>query len=321
VPTWLPIRLKPVLEPLRTPDSDSEDLAVERVFTDLDEVPEELLGAPEDELEGDDSLLAATGGEGLIEVEPEEPRELRAPRRRRYRIVPFIRPLKLGKRGKDVIALQRALRAKGIRRGRPTGLFGRGTRRDVKKLQRQAQIDQTGVYGPKTHARLARWYDDYGVWLLHQSRVGSRKQQAQRKLRGSAIFLINRAPQISYTQGPRRMEGVNRNMRTPGQFPHYMDCSSGVTYLYFDADLPDPNGLGYNGLGYTGTLAVHGERAAGREIGDLHFYGGGHPWSHVSMELGNGFAFSMGSDSGPHLLRSNYRPVRLTKRYDLTKRR
>ncbi len=42
-----------------------------------------------------------------------------------------------------------------------------------------------------------------------------------------------------------------------GELPFTTDCSGFVTMLARWAGLPDPNGLGYSGSGYTGTLLTH----------------------------------------------------------------
>ena len=56
------------------------------------------------------------------------------------------------------------------------------------------------------------------------------------------------------------------------------DCSGTFTLCYYLAGAPDPNGLGYDGYGYTGTLATHGQQItlAQLEPGDaVIYYGGG----------------------------------------------
>ena len=55
------------------------------------------------------------------------------------------------------------------------------------------------------------------------------------------------------------MEGVRDKVQPP-DVPSYEDCSSFATWCYWTADAPDPNGLGYNGSGYTGTQVQHGHQ-------------------------------------------------------------
>lgn len=111
-------------------------------------------------------------------------------------------------------------------------------------------------------------------------------------------YLIARNNFIGYSQVVR-MQIVRQRLRLPPLLRFiFEDCSSSVTGLYWLAGLPDPNGRGYDGYGYTGTLASHGRVVwrLGQPLsqlrpGDLIFYGGGFPHHHVTMYLGNGRAF------------------------------
>ena len=55
--------------------------------------------------------------------------------------------------------------------------------------------------------------------------------------------------------------------------PPYEDCSSFVTWLYWVAGVPDPNGRGYDGYGYTGTQIGRGKEVSVGAKADLVFYG------------------------------------------------
>lgn len=55
---------------------------------------------------------------------------------------------------------------------------------------------------------------------------------------------------IHYTQGPGRMS----DLHCVRCLPLYADCSSWGTKVYCWAGAPDPNGRGYDGFGYTGTI-------------------------------------------------------------------
>lgn len=89
-----------------------------------------------------------------------------------------------------------------------------------------------------------------------------------------------------------------------------MDCSESVTLLCRLAGLRDPNGLGYNATGYTGTLLQHLEEHAytdpsRAEVGALVVFGPG-TGDHVCMvrEPGNDpKLFSHGNEAGPFYLR------------------
>lgn len=81
---------------------------------------------------------------------------------------------------------------------------------------------------------------------------------------------------FTYSEGPERMS----NMDEPGTLPIISDCSAWVTRCYKWAGAADPNGLGYNGEGYTGTLLAHGQHIplSEAEPGDVIVYGPGTGW-------------------------------------------
>jgi hypothetical protein len=86
-----------------------------------------------------------------------------------------------------------------------------------------------------------------------------------------------------------------------------MDCSEGVTCLCKWAGLLDPNGLGYSGRGYTGTMLgnlPHYTDPRKAKVGALCVYGPG-TGDHVAMVLSPGsnpLMWSHGSESGPILV-------------------
>lgn len=59
----------------------------------------------------------------------------------------------------------------------------------------------------------------------------------------------------------------------PKALPLITDCSGFATLAYKSAGAPDPNGAGYDGTGYTGTLMKHGRKVTTPLLGDLLFYG------------------------------------------------
>jgi rare lipoprotein A (peptidoglycan hydrolase) len=65
------------------------------------------------------------------------------------------RPLKQGKRGDDVVTLQRVLAMKGYDVGGTDGVFGRRTKVAVKRFQRRRHLKADGVVGPATTRALA----------------------------------------------------------------------------------------------------------------------------------------------------------------------
>lgn len=93
-----------------------------------------------------------------------------------------------------------------------------------------------------------------------------------------------------------------------------LDCSSFVTLVFKEAGADDPNGYGYNGTGYTGSLLAHahlfGEIRSAPLPGDLIFYGDNQEnVSHVAVYVGSGEAVGIGSEAGIKKLPWNYRAV------------
>jgi hypothetical protein len=89
-----------------------------------------------------------------------------------------------------------------------------------------------------------------------------------------------------------------------GTLPIKTDCSGFATLCYKAAGLPDPNGLGYNRQGFTGTLEKHGHVTSNPQPGDLAFFypgqGPGGSFGHVTVYVGDGKVISMGVPGDPH---------------------
>jgi hypothetical protein len=85
--------------------------------------------------------------------------------------------------------------------------------------------------------------------------------------------------------------------------PLATDCSGFATLCYYLAGAPDPNGLGYIGQGYTGTLLRHLPHVPQDKArpGDLVVWGR-YPGHHCALVLEPGddpLLASHGSESGP----------------------
>ena len=83
------------------------------------------------------------------------------------------------------------------------------------------------------------------------------------------------------------------------------DCSGFVTICYRAAAAPDPNGNGYSGAGFTGTLLQRGLRLTVPSPGDVVVYGGG-TGHHAALIVSGGtdpLTVSHGSEAGPLLIR------------------
>lgn len=110
-------------------------------------------------------------------------------------------------------------------------------------------------------------------------------------------------PQIHYSQAAGRMSAVH----TPRALPLYTDCSGFATLCYAWAGAPDPNGRGYDGTGFTGTLLDHLAHVSSDELqpGDLVVFGP-YPGDHVVIVVDTGgdpLTVSHGQEAGPILIR------------------
>ena len=200
-------------------------------------------------------------------------------------------------------------------------------------VQRQAGVAKaSGALGERTYdillyVRIPKGLDnageyacdDYSIALLQEAaKLVPKDEPAAKPAPGNvretivetAMLGHRKHSQIHYTQDSRRMWGVREEVR-PDDVPPYEDCSSFSTWCYWVAGAPDPNGLGYNGSGYTGTQVNHGRSVGlgGRRPGDLIFYGSS--WSstsHVALIAENvAQVISHGSEGGPYLTEYNYR--------------
>lgn len=109
--------------------------------------------------------------------------------------------------------------------------------------------------------------------------------------------------QIHYAQ-VRPMDHLNKVKA----LPWYTDCSEFVTTVYHWAGAPDPNGLGYNGYGFTGSMLDHGVSIPRYQIkpGDVVIWGWA-PGHHTAVFVESGektdpMIVSHGSESGPLLI-------------------
>ena len=134
----------------------------------------------------------------------------------------------------------------------------------------------------------------------------------RQKIVTAARWGLDHEPQIHY--------GEIRPIPLGRALPLTTDCSGFVTVCYFLAGAPDPNGLGYCGEGWTGTLLRHLEHVPHADVrrGDLVVWGG-YPGRHVAivLELGEDpLLCSHGHERGPIAIRfsdeSRYQPERVT---------
>jgi Putative peptidoglycan binding domain/NlpC/P60 family len=226
--------------------------------------------------------------------------------------------LRLGSNGRDVLALHRALRRAGFAdRAKPAGrVFTAELDAALRAFQTASGLEVDGVLGPDTYAALGPSYDSRSRWLVSQvPKVTPLEPTAildgagvRQKIVAAAHLGVEKRGSIHYTQDPRRMEGVRLQI-VPPRVPNWEDCSSFATWCYWVAGAPDPNGLGYNGAGFTGTQISQGKATQDPRPGDLCFYGpSSSDITHVTVYVGNGCVVSHGREEGPELYGStNYR--------------
>lgn len=167
----------------------------------------------------------------------------------------------------------------------PGHTFGRRARADTVAFQGLARLEVDGIVGPATWSRLGDWLgDDARRYVDPTEPLGPRERVV-----AQALWWVRNAPLIRYQQ--------RRPMDPLRVVPRVGDCSESATLCYKWAGLPDPNGNGYNGAGYTGTLIGNGRRIAisAARPADLIFYGRmGWP-THVAVYLGDGQIMSFGA--------------------------
>lgn len=257
---------------------------------------------------------------------------------------PFPGTLKLGSTGEPVKLLKRALRDAGLLpgKGKPTGFLGPFAARAIVNLGNAKRLPSPnpggakrvglkvfttgGVYGPRAHVKLARFYDAYGASRLRAIQRARQVASVQAAGVAACNLVINNRGTIHYTQGPRRMSGVRGRM-IPPSYGRYEDCSSEATWIAyvmhraaqrFGGSFPDPNQLGYNGQGYTGTQTNHGvpvSAFSGPIARTFVFYGW--PVGHVAVKRTMGGVMSMGSESGPRAELVAYRPPTAARAYPM----
>lgn len=145
--------------------------------------------------------------------------------------------------------------------------------------------------------------------LQHQKKYRHRTHKDPRKRIVYWAWHYKRLePAVHYTMDARRDDWLT--VKPLGKVPLWTDCSGWVTLLYRLASLPDPNGLEYTHLGYTGTLLSNAAKVGKiltvpeAKPGDLIVYGPG-TGEHVAVVVKAGIdplTISHGQESGPNLV-------------------
>jgi prophage tail gpP-like protein len=157
--------------------------------------------------------------------------------------------------------------------------------------------DETVVRPSGANAYVVEKYDTVVHYLRNFNRANATAEERRKAIYYAALFAFYHRNDMNYAQ-IRPMP----DMKIFPNVPNPTDCSQFSTWCYKTAGVADPNGLAYNGAGNTTTQWAHGRKvsAAALRPGDLVFFN--NP-DHVAVYYKNGACISMGSDSGPLVLR------------------
>ena len=220
--------------------------------------------------------------------------------------------------GADVEELQRLLAS--YHPGATDGQYGPATAAAVKRAK-WALGYPDAVCDGSADGRLVAYLEGLPLPVDYDARRKARQHDAAKsrtvreQIVANAIWGIAHEADIHYQQ-QRPIDGLH-NAR---QLPLQTDCSGYATLCYSWAGAPDPNGLGYSGQGYTGTLLQHMTRIplAAVQAGDLVVWGDA-PGHHVAIVLQGGadpLLCSHGQERGPIEIRfseeSKYQPAPVT---------
>ena len=199
--------------------------------------------------------------------------------------------LQQGATGAAVVELQTLLARAGYSLGAADGNFGPMTKTAVMNFQRARGLTADGIVGPVTWA------------ALRGAAAPAPVSGLRAKIVEEAQWSLSNAGSIHYKQ-LRPMDGIHQRRKLPLD----TDCSGFVTLCYKWAGASDPNGLGYNGQGYTGTLLSHLTAVPQAQVkpGDLVLWARNGRGEHVSLVLEPGsdpLLVSHGEESGPYTVR------------------
>lgn len=222
-------------------------------------------------------------------------------------------PLRRGARNPAVASMKagvrRALAAKGERpRSKGNDAYGTGTVLDVRRFKRLYRVGNTnGSNFGSTAWRVlvdGGFLGDYDRMRIrsHNRRVAAAKAAAVRSARevGARAALAGVALRV-YAERWRYLYSqtrpYSRALFSGGRF---YDCSSMATVIYLLAGRPDPNGRGFDGYGFTGTMDSRGpvgSWTSSPKAGDLAFYGPGrYGTTHVAIHISPTEVVSFGSN-------------------------
>jgi cell wall-associated NlpC family hydrolase len=234
--------------------------------------------------------------------------------------IPFLGPYahdKPGYRecGPGVRIMEGALRntVPPIRKGKASNCVGPATVKQLIVFQKRHHIPPSGIYGIRTHRALSHAYTT--------SQIAGLVYIANQRLTAARYQLIGiitahakaNAGLMGYCNFGHLAQCSLRGVWPPwSDVPRHTDCSGYVSWVYYQAGLPNPNGVG---VGSTKTLVYRGKAVAANaplKIGDLIFYARNN--SHVAIYIGHGLISSHGS-AGIRIAPYNYRDIYAIRRY------
>jgi hypothetical protein len=239
--------------------------------------------------------------------------------------------LRAGARNLAVRAMQnglhRALHAKGLpHKNNRQGGYGVKTIEDVNRFKHAYGIRPViGLtFGQEAWAKLEPFLGRYDRILLARMYARQRaKAIARKKAEESSLGRkIEDAAGRFYLERWRfQYSWLRPYLLRPFSRPRgYYDCSSSSTVIYHEAGAPDPNGFGYNGYGFTGTIWPRGKFTTDNpQPGDLAFYGydsrsinrGGPSHMAVVISAQKASALLGYTVSGTHVVSFGSNPVRV----------
>lgn len=241
------------------------------------------------------------------------------------RTIPFLGPFaRLKKNGRvcgpEVRLFEGAMRrtTPPVRKTKAQNCFGVATERQLKILQRRWKIPPSGIYGLRSHRALAHAYSNQQIAdlrYIRTTRIRAAKYAEISTITAHAKAYEGRMVYCNY--GSLSSCGLRWSWPAWPDVPRHTDCSGYASWVYYEAGLPDPNGLGYTG-GFTGTLVRGGAPIKPNgplHIGDLIFNGpSASNTTHVSVYIGRGLSSGHGR-FGIQIHQWNYRPVVAIRRY------
>jgi hypothetical protein len=203
--------------------------------------------------------------------------------------VPFLGPFAASKDrgivcGPAVRLMEGALRrtTPPIRKSPAARCVGLATTRQLIRFQTRHHIPPSGIYGARTHAALAHAYSRVQVRDL--AYLAERRVKA---LRAETIVTVaahayDHKASMGYCNHGHLSDCSLRVVWPPWPIvPTHLDCSAYVSWVLYQAGVPNPNGAG---VGNTTSLWRHGLRVGLGQplaIGDLVFYASNN--SHVAI--------------------------------------